>query len=134
MDDQRTCGQGLAENAILPAKLGALTAAMADVLETHIKALDLNDAHARKERDAYRELSKAQRSIAAQLQAAAMKMSACKTLPMGKHDPKTMVGREALGSFKTFVAIEQEVATLLEERLEQDRQLLAMMNQARSPV
>ena len=67
MDDQPTCGKGLAEHAVLPAKLGALTAAMATVLEIHMKALDLKDENARREHEAYRRLAKEQHSIAAQL-------------------------------------------------------------------
>jgi hypothetical protein len=44
-----TCGQGLAANATLPAKLGELMASVARVLETHTKALDLNDEAAGQE-------------------------------------------------------------------------------------
>ena len=39
-DDQPTCGKGLAANAVLPARLGELMAARAEVLERHMKALD----------------------------------------------------------------------------------------------
>ena len=130
MDDQPTCGKGLAEHSALPAKLGALTAAMGEVLEVHMKALDLKDANAREEHEAYRQLAKELRSIAAQLQVTAMKMTACRNLPMGRHDEKVMSGREALHAFKRFVKLEQELLALLETRLERDRQMLAMMEQA----
>ena len=132
-DDQRTCGQGLAEGAALPAKVGVLMTAMAEVLLVHTKALDLTNELARKEHEAYREIAKALRSIAAQSQAAAMKMTACRSLPMAPHDPKVMLGREPLTAFKTFVAVEHEVAALLEQRLEEDRRLLDTMNEARTP-
>ena len=132
MNDEMTCGKGLAENAALPAKLGALMAQMAEVLEIHMKALDLTDNNARQELAAYRQLAKEQRSIAAQLQATALKMSACRNLPMARHDMKAMVGREPIGAFKNFVALEQELATLLQSRLDADRQMLAMMADARS--
>ena len=36
--DQPTCGKGLAENSILPAKLSELIAAMVENLEAHMKA------------------------------------------------------------------------------------------------
>lgn len=130
--NETTCGQGLAGNAALPAKLGALMAQMAEVLEIHMKALDLTDDNARKEHAAYRQLAKEQRSIAAQLQATALKMTACRNLPMARHDAKAMVGKEPVGAFKTFVGLEQELATLLQDRLEQDREMLAMMVAARS--
>ena len=132
MDDQPTCGKGLAEHSTLPAKLGALMAAMAEVLEIHMKALDLTDDNARKEHAVYRQLAKEQHSIAAQLQATALKMAACRSLPMARHDAKAMVGKEPVGAFKTFVALEQELIMLLQSRLEQDRQMLAMMAGARS--
>ena len=127
MDDQTTCGKGLAEHAALPAKLGALTAALAVVLETHTKALDLKDDNARREHDIYRRLAKEQHSIAAQLQATAMKMAGCRKLPMGRHDEKTMLGREAVSAFKTFVTLEQELVAMLDQRLVEDRELLALM-------
>jgi hypothetical protein len=63
-DDQPTCGKGIAANAVLPAKLAELTAATAEVLERHTKALDLTDPAAREEREAYVALVRAHRAIA----------------------------------------------------------------------
>jgi hypothetical protein len=57
VEQQQTCGKGLAENAVLPARLGAVTGALADVLEAHVKALDLDDENARAEHDASRSSS-----------------------------------------------------------------------------
>jgi len=37
MANPRTCGQGLAEHSPLPAKLGELTATVAEILERHMK-------------------------------------------------------------------------------------------------
>ena len=42
--DQPTCGQGLSENSVLPAKLAHVIAALADVLQTHMEALDPSDS------------------------------------------------------------------------------------------
>jgi hypothetical protein len=127
MEDQPTCGKGLADNAQLPAALGQLMGAMADVLEVHTKALDPGDMNARLERDTYRQIAKEQRSISAQLKAAAMKMAACRKLPMGRHDERAMTGREPVSAFKTFVAIERDLVVLLEQRLAEDQQMLASM-------
>jgi hypothetical protein len=49
MDEPRTCGEGLAQRSALPARMSALTAAMAEVLETHQQTLDLTDDNARAE-------------------------------------------------------------------------------------
>jgi hypothetical protein len=51
MAQPSTCGEGLAQNSLLPTKLGELAASMADVLEAHVPALDLEDENARKEHE-----------------------------------------------------------------------------------
>jgi hypothetical protein len=53
MEEQPSCGRGLAERSALPDKLGDLVAAVADNLEAHLIALDLTDENARTEHDAY---------------------------------------------------------------------------------
>ena len=68
MDDQQTCGKGLAQNASLPATLADLMDAMAGNLELHTKALDLTDDNARLELDAYQKLSTQLRNVAAMLE------------------------------------------------------------------
>ena len=47
MDDQQTCGQGLAEHSALPAQLAEVIEAMADNLQVHMAALELDDEPAR---------------------------------------------------------------------------------------
>jgi hypothetical protein len=49
MEEEPTCGKGLAEQSVLPAKLGQLMASLAENLEVHLKALDLTDENARQE-------------------------------------------------------------------------------------
>ena len=64
MDEQQTCGKGLASNASLPDKLGALTGAVADILEAHMPALDLTDPAAAQEHAAYAQLVAEHRAAA----------------------------------------------------------------------
>lgn len=130
MDDEPTCGKGLAEHSALPAKLGELTAAMADLLEFHQTTLDLTDENAKKERAAYVELGKAFRGIAAELHATARQMAGYRDLPMGRHDYEALGGPEAVSVFATFVEREQELADLLKPALERDQQMLAQMRGA----
>jgi hypothetical protein len=59
-----TCGQGLAENSALPARISELLATLAHVLETHRKAHDLEDEDSRHEDEVYRELAEQFRGIA----------------------------------------------------------------------
>ena len=82
MDDQKTCGQGLAENSELPAKVAELVAAMSGVLETHREALAPRDASSRREDEAYRELAQALRKVGEDLRAVATRMAGYRNLAM----------------------------------------------------
>lgn len=124
MVDPPTCGQGLADHSVLPAKLGELTASVAETLEAHVKALDLEDESSRTEYDAYQELAKAHREIARQLLGTAERMAGYRDLPMGRHDPKAMSAPEARAAFEKLVRLEQELLALLQGRVEQHRELL----------
>jgi hypothetical protein len=123
-DDTPTCGKGLAEHSELPAKLGELTAALARVLELHMKALDLGDRASREEYAAYEELSGAFRGIAAELSSTSRRMHGYRDLPMGRHDMEAMAAPENGKAFAEFVRIEGEIAELLRRRLERDRAMM----------
>jgi hypothetical protein len=127
MDEQPTCGKGLAENASLPAKLGELTSAMGGILETHIPSLDLTDERSRKERDVYQRLVEDFRQAGLQLEAIGGQMTGLRDLPMGRHDEAAMASHAVRQSFERFVQVEQELLTLLQRRLKQDQQMLAAM-------
>ena len=132
MDAPQTCGLGLAEHSALPAKLAELSGAVAAILEQHTKALDLTDTSSWQELQAYRRLAKEHRDVAAQLHAIATEMADYRELPMGKHDETQMAASAAGDVFEQFVHREQELMTLLEKRLEQDRPMLAEMRAVRS--
>ncbi|HEV8638124.1 MAG TPA: hypothetical protein VG370_28250 [Chloroflexota bacterium] len=124
-DDQPTCGKGLAANAVLPAKLAELMAERADVLERHIKALDLADPNARTESAAYAALARAHRDVAGQLDSLARQMAGCRDLPMARHDQAVMADPNGqMAAFRRFVAIERELVGLLETKLEGEERLL----------
>ena len=90
MEQARTCGQGLAENSILPAKLSELIDSVAGILEAHMEALDLEDNDSRREHEADRELIRDHRRIAAELRETARRMAGYRDLPMGRHVPEKM--------------------------------------------
>jgi hypothetical protein len=127
METQATCGNGLAHHSALPAKLGEWTAAVAENLELHTNALDLSDENSRREREAYLDLAKQHREIASRLQATARQMAGYRDLPMGRHDPNAMASPKLREAFERFVGLEQELLTLLQKRVEQDRQMLVAM-------
>lgn len=125
MEDQPTCGKGLAEHAALPAKLAELTVSVADNLEIHMNTLDLRDENARQEYDAYRALVEQHRETAARLQRTADQMSGYRDLPMGRHDPEAMSDPRVSERFERFVKLEEELLALLQQRVRQDREMLS---------
>ncbi len=128
--EEPTCGKGLAANALLPATLGRLMASIAHVLETHTHALDLEDDDAKQEHDAYMQLVEVHRRIATDLVAVSEQMAAYRDLPMGRHDLEAMSTPEAADAFEELVNIEQELLSLLADRLEQHRPLLSELRSA----
>jgi len=130
MDEQPTCGKGLAQHSALTAALGELVAATARVLEVHMKALDLTDEHSKREYDAYRELASAHRRIAIELAETAHRMAGYRTLPMGRHDMAAMMSPAPRHAFAGFIEHEEALATLLQARLAQDKAMLSAMSGA----
>jgi hypothetical protein len=124
MEKQRTCGTGLAEHAVLPAKMGELLDSVADNLELHMQALDLSDSNAKLEYDAYLELANEHREIAAKLRTTANKLAGYWDLPMARHDPHVMSAPKLLEAFQRLVKVQQELQALLHMRLEEDQKIL----------
>jgi hypothetical protein len=118
-------------NAALPTKLADVMGAVERVLETHTKALDLEDDDAKQEYDAYIKLVEHHRRLADELRALGEQMSSYRDLPMGRHDVEILSGPEAVDAFATLVNLEQELLSLLEQRLEEHRPLLNEMRRAR---
>jgi hypothetical protein len=127
METPQTCGQGLAENSVLPAKLGELIGAMAEILEIHMGALDLQDNETRLEHEAYRELASEHRRIATGLRETARRMAGYRDLPMGRHDRSVMSSPKAVEAFEKFVKLEEELQAMLPKRLEADRKMISEM-------
>jgi len=125
--EEQTCGRGLAENSVLPAQLAEVTEAMADNLQAHMQALELDDEAARQEHAVYLRLAEEQRQAAGRLRAVAREMAAARDLPMGRHDAQTLTSPEVAHAFQHFVRAKRELLALLERTAEQDRQLLAAM-------
>ena len=128
MDEQQTCGRGLAEHSVLPARLAEVIEAMADNLRVHMAALELDDEPAREEHAVYLRLAEEQRQAAGRLRAIAGEMAAARDLPMGRHDAETMRSPEVGDAFRRFVKARQELAALLQGMVEQDQRLLAAMD------
>jgi hypothetical protein len=128
MDEQQTCGRGLAEYSALPAQLAEVTEAMADNLRVHMQALELDDEPARQEHAVYLRLVEEQRQAAGRLRAVAGEMAAARDLPMGRHDEEAMTSPEVGAAFRDFAEAKRELLVLLQRMAEEDQQLLAQMN------
>jgi hypothetical protein len=125
LEEQPTCGQGVAEHSVLPARLAEVTDAMAANLGAHTKALDPDDEAARQEHAVYLRLARGHRQAAAELRAIAEDMAAQRELPMGRHDEKVLGSPEIVEAFQRFIAAKQALLILLQELLEQDQRMLA---------
>jgi hypothetical protein len=130
MSEPSTCGQGLAENAALPAGLAQVTEAMAGMLERHMIALDMTDPRSVAEHAVYGELVAAHRLIADQLRAAADHMDAQRDLPMGPHDMAAIAHPATMRAFQTLVDAKRHLLSLLRDSADEDDAMLDMMRDA----
>lgn len=130
MDLPPTCGEGLAEFAPLPDLLGRLTAAVAAVLEAHLPMLDVTDQDSSREREVYVELIEQYRSAAWTLREIGSRMAGARDLPMGRHVEAPPANVAMAGAFADLVECEIRLAALLEARLERDRPMLELVQEA----
>jgi hypothetical protein len=120
-----TCGRGLAGNAALPARLGNLAAAMAEVLEQHTRALDLADPDGRLELLAYASLARAYRDVANDLVGLAQQMAGYRDMPMAPHDLAVMTDPNGqAAAFQRVIAVERDLLELLRTKVEQDEAMV----------
>ena len=127
MEEPSTCGQGLASRSILPEKIGEFLAALARILEAHMRALDPAQADAKKELDAYATLVTGHRDVADRLSGIAIQMAEYRSLPMAAHDTEAMSDAVAHKAFENFVRLEQELANLLQQLSQEDQKMLQQM-------
>jgi hypothetical protein len=125
--DQPTCGQGLAQNAVVPAGLAAVAGGLARNLEVHMNALDLDDPPAAEEHAVYERLAALLRRAEGDLDTAAAEMARARDLPMGRHDMAAMTSPEVLDAFERHGAAEEALHALLGERRAALTQMLEQM-------
>jgi hypothetical protein len=124
MDQQPTCGQGIAQNAALPAKLAEVFADVAEVLEIHLTALDPKDKGSLPEFDAYVALATEHRELESRVRALAMQMGSYRDLPMAKHDMTVLTSPDAAKAFERLVTQKEELVELLQGWIGQSRAML----------
>ena len=124
MNVLRSCGEGLAQRSVLPARLSALTAAIAEVLETHKQTLELGDDNARAELTAYQQLATDFRRITSELRTLAHDMAGYRHLPMARHREDEMLAPQVAGALARLVERERDLAALLMTLAEDDQATL----------
>jgi hypothetical protein len=128
--EPRTCGEGIAQRSDLAARLSALTAAMAKVLETHQHTLDLSDSNARAEQIAYQQLTDDHRRLTSELRAIADRMRGYRDLPMGRHRSRPLLAPEIRDALANLVERERELAALLNAWVEEDQAMLTISKES----
>ena len=131
-DPPSTCGEGLAQNAVLPSKLSELLASLARILEVHTRALDRTDERTAAEHDAYIAVAASHRAAAQSLQALAESMRSHRGIPMGRHETAVLLSKDALQAFEEFVRLERELKELLDQHIEEHQKMLIEMVTATS--
>ena len=127
LEEQATCGTGLAESAELQRRLGHVADGLAGVLRTHLRAIDARDEASRPEYDAYDSLARQAEQIAGQLRALADEMFAYRGLPMANHDMEAMAHPRMSSAFEAFVNAKRDLRLLLEAGEEEDQAMLREM-------
>ena len=134
MEEEPTCGRGLAQGTAVPVGLAAVAAGLAENLEIHTRALDLGDAAAVQERAAYERIARGLRDAAAKLRTAAAEMSSAVDLPMAAHDLAAVTTTEVLHAFERCVAAEDDLRRVLDERhVDNEQMLTAIRADVESP-
>jgi hypothetical protein len=134
VEEEPTCGRGLAQNTVVPSALAAVAAGLAQNLEVHTRALDAGDTAAAQEQAVYERIAQNLRSAATDLQAAAAEMASAVNLPMGAHDMAAITSTDVLEAFQGYVAAEDDLRRLLDARREDNEQMLtAIRAEVESP-
>lgn len=118
----------MASRSTLPEKLGEMLAALARMLETHMRALDPTDTDSRKELDAYAALVTTHRDLADRLSGIADQMAGYRALPLAAHDVAAMSDAVTRKAFENFVRLERELTSVLGQLLHEDQEMLREMS------
>ena len=129
MDDQQTCGKGLAEHSVIPAKMAELIDALAANLDAHMPSIDRSDENGQREHEAYARLHREFGQVARELHATARQMASYRDLPMARHHMEVMASSQVRESFETYVRVQKELLANLQAAVDRDGAMLAAMTE-----
>jgi hypothetical protein len=127
VEEEPTCGRGLAQSSVVPSGLAAVAASLARNLELHTRALNVGEAATVHERDVYERIVRSLRSAATDLQTAAADMASAVDLPMGPHDMAAITTPDVLDAFAGYVAAEDDLRRMLDAQHVDNEQMLTAM-------
>ena len=128
-NEEQTCGKGVAANAVLPERTGAMLAAIADVLQNHTRALDGAEANGAQELEAYQRLVSEHRSAASALGGLAQLMRGYRDLPPASHDMAKLMDAASVEVMEAMLRAQEELFSLLQERVAQHTAMLRQMRE-----
>jgi hypothetical protein len=126
----QTCGAGLAAHSALPRQIGAVAAAMSELLRVHTLALDSREEAGRREVEAYTSLSRTYEDIASKLRSLAEEAEGYSSLAAAEHDMAFMTGSRPLEAFEALVRAKRDLAALLSASAAGEEAMLAEMRRA----
>ena len=129
-NEEWTCGKGVASNAALPERIGALLGAVSDVLQNHTRSLNAADANGAEEVAAYRRLVEEHRGAASALAGLAATMRGYRDLPPAEHDMAKLMDAASLEVMEALVRAQEDVLALLQQRAAQNGEMLRRMTEA----
>lgn len=127
MEEQPTCGQGLAAHALVPQLIAALMNATSDNLIAHLPMLVAGDADTQHERSVYERLSGMHLEAAAMLDAIATEMKEQHDMRMGQHDVETMSHENMSKALESMARAEAQLVAQLEVQLADHRAMVDEM-------
>jgi hypothetical protein len=125
--EESTCGQGLAQTALLPQLVGDLMNAVADNLIAHLPMLVAGDENSQHERRVYEHLAGRHRDAAAMLQAISTEMATHRDMPIGQHDYEAMSQGDVVDALESMIGAEAQLVDRLEQHLAEHRAMVDAM-------
>ncbi len=100
-------------------------ASVAEIIELHMKALDLQNKKARKEYRSYAQLAKEHRDISRSLQGIADELERFRKTARGKPNADALSDANILAAFEKFMKAEKKVIGLLQKRMRRNLKTLS---------
>ncbi len=129
MPEHMTCGQMMAAESAMPAKMNELMTAIADGMEMHAKWSGTANKVAKGEHDAMMKIAKDHRQMGAMMKSTSEEMMKQKNLASAPHDMKAMDPK--MGETMTKqVTLEREMATMMMKDADETEKAVQMMAKA----